>query len=556
MSNNNTLSHDSNVPWGDYLDDYSMQEKVKRIQNIRDPDARRMAKIMHENEERERIKRRKREEEERLARERHDVQIEPPPGQSSAPPPGQSSAPPSSAPPAAPPNGGGVRVNRNKRPRVRFATSLLSSSPPSVLVGVDPPVVVPAIPLDNPAPPPPLPPSAKQTSLELYDSDPWFWLHIPSQIPGTPGIKRRVFVLGDHSNRYNDWTIGLQLHALTPYSLDQDSGLRIPYPPRLRDSPPNARRIPTLYDPLYSAFRVDWIDPSVNQSNTPWKYYETGSDYLSHICEQAELKDMEFARNMQGLLGVNAAYTWACLQPDFDPSDRHSMLNLYIHSKIQSTLVNVDLTTVDPPDVAHEMIRQYKTFNQEWAKLHYKNITPVITSHCETLVEKCIQAIPPRLHWMPRIYLARTLWRCEDTRTPWQQALYWHITDTEQNRGGRNPSYKQMNNSLNHYAQSYYALIRSINQANWDVMIPENNVVLQVTRIHTIDWHSIVGQLPYVHKKFQSMRSYNAMEYGAQAQRMQGVGGSRWRFAPGEGQPGNGNGGDGDDGSDDHDDSD
>jgi len=543
---NNTLSHDSNVPWGDYLDDYSMQEKVKKIQNIRDPDARRMAKIMHENEERERIKRRRREEEERLARERHDIQVEPVPDQSSVSP-----AAPLPVPPAAPPNGGGVRVNRNKRPRVRFASSL--SSPPSVLVGADPPVVVPAIPLNNPGPPPLPPLPAKQTGLELYDSDPWFWLYIPSQHQGTPGMKQRVFVLGNHSDRYNDWRTGLQLHALTPYSLDQDSGLRIPYPPRLREVPPNARRIPTLYDPHYSAFLVDWIDSSVNQTNTPLKFYETGSDYLSHICEQAELKDMEFARNMQGLLGVNSAYTWACLQPDFDPSDRHSMLNLYIHSKIQSTLVNVDLTTVDPPDVAHEMIRQYKTFNQEWAKLHYKNITPVITSHCETLVEKCIQAIPPRLHWLPRIYLARTLWRCEDTRTPWQQALYWHITDSEQNRGGRNPSYKQMNNSLNHYAQSYYALIRSINQANWDVMIPADNVVRMVTRILTIDWHSIVGQLPYVHKKFQSMRSYNAMEYGAQAQRMQGVGGSRWRFAPGEGQVGNGGDGGGDDNNGDSD---
>ena len=61
----------------------------------------------------------------------------------------------------------------------------------------------------------------------------------------------------------------------------------------------------------------------------------------------------------------------------------------------------------------------------------------------------------------------------------------------DQNRGGRNPSYKQMNIVQQNYAQAYFRFLRMLNTTSWTDVIPRNfatSVNMQLDSLW-IDWY-------------------------------------------------------------------
>jgi hypothetical protein len=393
--------------------------------------------------------------------------------------------------------------------------------------------------------------------VEVFEPDPWFWLSVPGGSSGSsqPPTRLRVFILHSPQESNAEFRKGTRAHALTPYAINTDNGLRVPYPvcqrtvlddrvgPAYPPYDPMYESDPSLYnrlyDYVYSEPGIDYVQPNI--PNTA-PYYEIGNQRLRFLCEQAELADRDFAAEMQGTLGVAASYTWNCLQTDFNPADRHNLLQLFIMGKLDMSLAGMQAVSqsnegIDTMDIAHELIRQHRAFTQQWVRQHFHTLTPAITSHAEALVTMCHKCIPQSLLWLPRISVARALWRCEQTRGAFQDALFWHITCSEQHRGGRNPSYKQMHNVSNENAQSYYRLVRrlqSMDEMTWQRMLGGiYNRTDVLMKVNTIDWHSIAAQIPSVHRKYTVVDTLQAMSNHVAQNQMQNIGKKRWRRAPG-----------------------
>ena len=94
-------------------------------------------------------------------------------------------------------------------------------------------------------------------------------------------------------------------------------------------------------------------------------YYEIGPEFLKQCVERGEKLDFEFARRMQGLLGVGQDAVWACLDPDFNPADREGALERFTGSYSAGFYKSVTWEDQqDPRGVAIEALQQHKAFCQ------------------------------------------------------------------------------------------------------------------------------------------------------------------------------------------------
>ena len=68
--------------------------------------------------------------------------------------------------------------------------------------------------------------------------------------------------------------------------------------------------------------------------------------------------------------------------------DRSMLLNLFIEEYSGDFFKNAPWTQHDDiSTVVDELLDQHKTFAQEWVRKHYKNITPMVFSPADTIVQ-------------------------------------------------------------------------------------------------------------------------------------------------------------------------
>lgn len=313
----------------------------------------------------------------------------------------------------------------------------------------------------------------------------------PPSLYFTLSNKTRVFIIpGDSALRK-----GILRHALKPYQ-KVDMHKRT-YPQKMIDEPDRDKVKDEDYDNKYCKKGRDYVTPDDDQ-----KYYEIGLDFLKELCMQAEQRDREFSMTIQGLLGVAQNYVWACMDPDFDPHDRLPLWHLYVKTKLEQAL-----DSVKQDQSANEILRQHKVFCKEWVHKHYKNITPIVMSASIVVINKCLNIIPRKFQGLSNLTLARMMWRNDQTHGLFAECIYWQITSNDQSKGGRNPSYKQMNVVSHAHAQCYYKLVKVLGEINWEKTWFRSPDDCSVVQVHpdSIDWHGIVGQIPDVHAMFAGL---------------------------------------------------
>jgi hypothetical protein len=99
--------------------------------------------------------------------------------------------------------------------------------------------------------------------------------------------------------------------------------------------------------------------------------------------------------------------------------------------------------------------------------------------------------------------------------------VYYFMTEIDNSRGNRNASYKQMNTS-NREKVMYYNRLCDYVQSRMTMIRSEIENIL--THFHTlyfhsyiVDWHAIVGQMPFLHRHFADMSQISDVQIEAAA---------------------------------------
>ena len=239
------------------------------------------------------------------------------------------------------------------------------------------------------------------------------------------------------------------------------------------------------------------------------KYYEVGSEYLKTAVERGEALDFAFAKRMQGLLGVGQDAVWACLDPDFNPADRPSVLERFTGSYTAGFYRGVKWEDQqDPRAVATEALQQHKAMCQEWVHKHDKTLTPLVTSAAEALVSDFYQSVRPRMRveWVLSVpQYARLLMRHPELSQYFAVCLQSYMTSLDQGRPGRNASYKVMNSATVSRFQSFKQFVRELESRSTELTgLYGTFAAPEQFHFHPylVDWYEIAGQLPEAHRYF------------------------------------------------------
>lgn len=254
----------------------------------------------------------------------------------------------------------------------------------------------------------------------------------------------------------------------------------------------------------------------VRATDTP-AYWEVGADYLRKVLEEAEAKDLAFARKMEGLGSVTRTSVWDCLDPDYDPSDREAVMNQFMSKYLERFYSRQDTgNTPGVAKVSEEALHKHKTFCKAWAQKHYKTLTPAVTAPAETLAADFFQAVTGAMpgvtrpgEWTPLV-LARVFMRHETSATEFAQALHFFCASLEQTRGARNASYRQMHQTELARVASYKRFGIFL-ESHWHLLARElvggmtgNNQQGYLQPL-TVDWYDILGQMPEIHRYFEEI---------------------------------------------------
>jgi hypothetical protein len=247
------------------------------------------------------------------------------------------------------------------------------------------------------------------------------------------------------------------------------------------------------------------------KATNPASYQEIGLEVLKQTLEEAEALDLAFARRMEGLGNVASNVCWDCLDPDYDPSDRPAVMAQFMGKYLDRFYNGIDPENGPPTSaVADEALQKHKAFCQAWVRRHYKTLTPTITGPAEAIASDYYpymeNLFPPNAR-LTRAELARVLMRHEETAAEFATCLHFYNTSLEQTRGGRNASYKQMSVTSMSRAASH----RRMGDLLGSKTALLRRIFLELSQPHKrnlhvliVDWHSILGQMPHVHRYFEN----------------------------------------------------
>ena len=247
---------------------------------------------------------------------------------------------------------------------------------------------------------------------------------------------------------------------------------------------------------------VDWI--SVSADNL-----EISMDVIKAACEQGEELDYAFALSMQGLRGTNLSAVWACIDPEYDVSDRSMVLAQFVKTYMEKFYQSVSVVgSSDVEEVVHEALRMHEEFCKGWVSRHHRTLSSEIASASEALIglfmDELKTVFPGGLS-ITRVHMSRYLRRHPNYCGEFAHCLYHYMTSMEHMRGNRNPSYKAMNNervaqitSLKKMGEMLFDVNRQ--RISADLTGVDNDQIIFDWRF--IDWHFVAAQMPQHHKEF------------------------------------------------------
>ena len=287
-------------------------------------------------------------------------------------------------------------------------------------------------------------------------------------------------------------------------------------------------KVKQYHDPHKSL--LDVIKPSYRgREGTDWvslpeggltPNYEVGADYLKAVCEQAEELDYNFAQSMQGLRGTNISAVWTCTDPEYDITDRATVLAQFVRMYMEKFYTHISVMgSTDVEEVVHEALRLHEEFCKGWVHRHHRTLAPEITAASEALVgqyyDDMKSIFPPDVK-PTRAHISRFLRRHPDYCGEFSYCLYHYMTSLEHMRGNRNPSYKAMAYERN----AQITALRKVSEMLFEggsriKLIQFIRSTLRepadlIFDLHFIDWHYIAAQMPQHHKEFDGFtNSFN-----------------------------------------------
>lgn len=134
----------------------------------------------------------------------------------------------------------------------------------------------------------------------------------------------------------------------------------------------------------------------------------------------------------------------------------------------------------------------------------------MVVSSAEALVGEFYESVKSRLargeFTLRPAQLARVLMRHPELSPAFATCLQYYITTLDQTRGNRNPSYKQMTSAVTQRNQSFRRFTEEL-LGRMPTLIQLSSELASLHQYHfhpyVVDWHSIAGQLPEVHRHFQ-----------------------------------------------------
>lgn len=239
----------------------------------------------------------------------------------------------------------------------------------------------------------------------------------------------------------------------------------------------------------------------------PSPYYEIGHDNLKEVLQEAEELDYEFAKRIQGLVGASQDFTWACLDPDFVPSDRALLLSEFTKTFTGDFLSSAK-GDANPRSVATEQLQQHRAFSQEWVRKHYKNLTPAVTSPAEALVMEFYPQLTKRMPAQGKLtpaQLSRYFMRHPKFSPAFAHVLQYYMQHLDNGRGGRNPSYKQVTQTGVMRALQFRTFVEHLERERQLMAVLylfNQNHLQHLSNPYLVDWHYVVGKLPEVHRHY------------------------------------------------------
>lgn len=366
-----------------------------------------------------------------------------------------------------------------------------------------------------PAPPPPAaPPQASSTFFRMKTHPVYVLTKAVNK--EAPYIKpRAIGVYGHYLVPYDTITTGDGGERLAkPYREQQPEGtasfhMKKTGPPGTREG--DARPKPSA---KHCEEGTHYVCPDTEHASP---YWEVGLNELQSQLERAEALDLAFAHRMQGLSSVARTVVWDCLDPDYDPTDRKSVMQQFMGKYLERFYTRMQPGNVpDVLDLSEEVLHKHKAFCKAWVKKHYCTLTPAITSPAEALANEFfpyLQGQMPRNHRLTPVDLARLLMRHEDFSADFAICLHYFSMNLEHSRSSRNASYNQMSrvtgakiwsynrmgNLLGQKAATLNAIFRRLD----DPMTAAFDPLL-------LDWHGILGQIPQVHRYFDDDAAQHA----------------------------------------------
>jgi hypothetical protein len=134
----------------------------------------------------------------------------------------------------------------------------------------------------------------------------------------------------------------------------------------------------------------------------------------------------------------------------------------------------------------------------------------LVTSAAEALVGEFYESIKHQLPSPPFTLsitqLSRLLMRHPKLSSSFAVCLQFYMTTLDQSRGNRNPSYKQMTIAVTQKNQSFRRFTQEF-VAQTPLLLELYGKLSNLHEFHfhpfLVDWHSIAGQLPEVHRHFE-----------------------------------------------------
>ncbi len=227
---------------------------------------------------------------------------------------------------------------------------------------------------------------------------------------------------------------------------------------------------------------------------------DVGELFLKPVLREAERMDYEFAVRMQGLQNCTLNAVWTTEETGEDPKDRSELMEVFLQKYLTRFLAQAPISQDDPDRIVQEAVQMHRQFCNGWMVEHQRGLAATIEAAGEALVglfyDRHLRTLAPSgMTWKE---LGRVLRRDPRLSPQFGLCLHFYMVKMEQDRGGRNASYKSMYNagasnllslnSMDRFLASEASYIRSLLAA---VSLEE------ARRFHpaTVDWFGIMTQL-------------------------------------------------------------